>query len=274
MKNNRKEFQTRKARKVKQVIKTCLYTFTFLSVNLFAAIQTETVRYSDNGTELEGVMVWDDVATGKRPGILVVHEWWGLNEYAVDRAKMLAKQGYIAFAADMYGAGKVTTHGKEAGAWMKQISGNVEQWQNRAQLALDVLKDNSKVDATKTAAIGYCFGGATVMQMAYANADLDGIVSFHGSLPVADENVTKINSRILIAHGNADPFIPRKQVAAFQDRLEAISADWNMLVYGGVKHGFTNPGAASHNMDALKYDAYADQHSWQEMSEFFREIFK
>lgn len=251
-----------------------LYALGLVSFNLFAAIQTEVVRYNDQNIELEGLMVWDDAVQGKRPGVLVVHEWWGLNDYAVDRAKMLAKLGYVAFAADMYGAGKVTNHAKEAGDWMKQISGNIERWRNRAQLALDVLKKDPRVDAEKTAAIGYCFGGATVMQMAYANADLDGVVSFHGSLPVADAGVTKINPRILIAHGNADPFIPREQVAAFQDKLDALSADWNMLIYGGVKHSFTNPEAATHNMEALKYDAYADQHSWQQMSDFFYTIFK
>jgi len=148
-----------------------------------AAVVTKTVEYKDGDTSLTGYLTYDDGIGGKRPGVIVVHEWWGLNDYARKRAEMLAGLGYVALAIDMYGDGKVTEHAGEASGWMKQITENVDAWQRRALLGLDVLRQHELVSAEQLAAVGYCFGGATVMQMAYAGADLDGVVSFHGSLP-------------------------------------------------------------------------------------------
>lgn len=252
-----------------------LLSFTLLWSGLsFAEIQTQIVNYQDGDTQLQGYFSWDDSIEGKRPGVLVVHEWWGLNDYARQRTRMLAELGYVAFAVDMYGKNQVTDHPDQATAWMTKITQNVDNWQRRANLGLKQLKAHPLVDANKTAAIGYCFGGATVLQLAYSGADVNGVVSFHGSLPAANEaQYSNIKAKILAAHGNADAFVPTEQVQAFKTSLEAAGADWQLLSFGGVKHSFTNPNASSYGLDALAYDANADRRSWQAMQDFFAEIF-
>jgi dienelactone hydrolase len=237
-----------------------------------AVVKTEPVQYQDGDRVLNGFVAYDDSLPGKRPGVLVVHEWWGLNDYAKHRAEMLAELGYVAFAADMYGDSKVTEHAPEAKGWMMQITENEEVWQRRALAGLDALKANDRVDPERLAAIGYCFGGATVMQLAYAGADLDGVVSFHGSLPVATPEQQKaIKPSILVAHGSEDAFVPPERVAAFQQALEAAGADWEMVIYAKAKHGFTNPDAGSYGMDNLAYDPKADARSWALMQSFLEE---
>ncbi|MCO6411561.1 MAG: dienelactone hydrolase family protein [Thiogranum sp.] len=229
-----------------------------------AEVQTRTLAYQHQGVELEGFLAWDDRFKEPRPGVLVVHEWWGLNDYARERTRQLAEQGYVAFALDMYGSGKVTTHPDQAKTWMSEIQKSVGQWVDRANAGLEVLKEQKGVDGSKLAAIGYCFGGATVMEMAYAGADIGLVASFHGSLPVADEKAQQaIKSRILVAHGNADPFIPVERVTAFRDALENSGADWTMMMFGGVKHSFTNPSAGQYGMEALAYDEEAARQSWR-----------
>lgn len=248
-----------------------LFAFSFAAQ---AAVKTEPVEYKDGDTALKGFISYDDALEGKRPGVILVHEWWGLNDYAKQRAEMLAELGYVAFAIDMYGDDKVTEHGEDAKAWMTQITRNVEAWQKRALLGLDILKKHELVDTDYTAAIGYCFGGATVMQMAYAGADLDGVVSFHGSLPPATEAQQKnIKTSILVAHGEADGFVPPERIAAFKQALDAADVDWQMMTYGGVKHSFTNPGADEYGIDGVKYDEKADERSWALMQSFLDEVF-
>ncbi len=239
-----------------------------------AEVRTETVRYQDGDATLQGYLMWDDAIDGKRPGVIVVHEWWGLNDYARKRAEMLARLGYVAFAVDMYGKDKVTEHANEAKGWMKQISGNIEHWQRRALLGLEQLRKHELVDDARVAAIGYCFGGATVMQMAYSGADLKGVVSFHGSLPVASgEQAKNIKASVLVAHGEADGFIPAERISRFKTALSAANVDWQMLIYGGARHGFTNPGAGRYGLDGVRYDENADRRSWLAMQQFFDEIF-
>jgi dienelactone hydrolase len=247
--------------------------FVLLAGAANAEIKTKEISYKDGDTELTGLLAWDDAADGKRPGVVVVHEWWGLNDYAKSRAEQLAGEGYVAFALDMYGDGKVTTHADEAGAWMKQIASNIETWARRAQLGLDVLKAQPQVDAGKIAAIGYCFGGATVMQMAYAGADVAAVVSFHGSLPPAPESVTSVKPRVLVAHGRDDAFIPKDRIAAFQDGLDRTGAKWEMTIYSGTRHGFTNPNAGDYGIDNIAYNETADKHSWAAMLRLFGEVF-
>ena len=252
------------------IITTCIGFFG----PALAGITTETVRYQDGDATLQGYLVWDDAIQGKRPGVIVVHEWWGLNDYARKRAEMLAKLGYVAFAVDMYGKDKVTEHAEEASGWMKQISGNINQWQRRALLGLDQLRKHKLVDETRLAAIGYCFGGATVMQMAYAGADLDGVVSFHGSLPVASgEQAKNIKAKVLVAHGEADGFIPAERIARFKTALDEAGVDWQMVIYGGARHGFTNPDADRYGLAGVRYDQNADRRSWAAMQQLFDEIF-
>lgn len=230
-----------------------------------AEVRTKTIEYKDGNTVLTGYLAWDDAASGDRPGVLVVHEWWGLNDYAKGRAEALAAEGYVAFALDMYGDNKVTDHPDQAGAWMQEITSNLETWTRRAQLGLDVLKAQDGVDAGATAAIGYCFGGATVMQIAYAGADLKVVGSFHGSLPTPPENVTSITPRVFIAHGRDDSFIPKDRVVAFQDGLDRLKATWDMVIYSGARHGFTNPGADAYGIENIRYDERADKESWAAM---------
>lgn len=246
-----------------------------LSWSVKAEVVSEVINYTDGDVQLSGHLYYDKSLKGKRPGVLVVHEWWGLNDYAKKRAEMLAELGYVAFAADMYGDRKVTKHAKDAKGWKMQITSNIDAWQQRANLGLDVMKKFKLTDSSKTAAIGYCFGGATVMQLAYSGADVGGVVSFHGSLPVADaDTLKKVKAKVMVAHGYADSFIPKETVANFKSSLEASDVDWQFDTYAAAKHGFTNPGAGEYGIDALAYDKNADQRSWQKMQLFFAEIFK
>ncbi|MBF0311304.1 MAG: dienelactone hydrolase family protein [Magnetococcales bacterium] len=239
-----------------------------------AAVQTKEVVYRDGEVALKGWLAWDDAIAGPRPGVVVVHEWWGLNDYALGRARMLAGMGYAAFAMDMYGDNKVTTHGGTAGEWMKQITGNIAAWRERARLGLEAFRQEAVVDKERVAAIGYCFGGATVMQMAYAGMDLRGVASFHGSLPPAvGEDLGRIRAKVLVAHGQADGFIPAERIVAFQKGLEEAKADWSMVVYGGAKHGFTNPEAGKMGIEGLAYDESADKRSWKALEVFLKEVF-
>jgi len=256
------------------LVRLTLLLLSILPFATGAAVKTEAIEYKDGDTLLKGYLAYDDAIEGKRPGILVVHEWWGLNDYAKKRAEMLAELGYVAFALDMYGDEKATEHADEASAWMKQITANVDAWQARATRGLEALKAQEQVEADKLAAVGYCFGGATVMQLAYSGADLDGVVSFHGSLPPATEAQQKqIKAAILVAHGDADSFVPPERIAAFKAALETSGADWQMMIYGGARHGFTNPNAGDYGMENLQYDAKADARSWILMQSFLADVF-
>ena len=245
-----------------------------VSTQATAKVTSKPVQYQDGNTSLEGHIAWDDAIEGKRPGVLVVHEWWGLNDYARGRAEQLAKLGYVAFALDMYGKGKLTEHPQQAGEWAGMIRKNVAAWQKRGLAGLDILKQHEHVDQQRLAAIGYCFGGATVCQMAYSGAELRGVVSFHGSLPAPEpEQSQQIKAKLLICHGAADPFVPKPQIAKFQEALERAGADWQMVYYSGARHSFTNPGANKRGMDGLRYDKNADTRSWQHMQSFFDQVF-
>ena len=245
---------------------TCLSTH--------AKVVSETIDYKDGDTKLTGYIYFDDASKEKRPGVLVIHEWWGLNDYAKKRAEMLAEMGYVAFAADMYGDKKVTKHAEDAKGWATQITSNIDAWQRRANRTLEILGKHKLVKSDDMAAIGYCFGGATVMQIAYSGTQLDGVVSFHGSLPVANEAQAKvIKTKVMIAHGYADSFIPKDHVAKFKQALEDANVDWQFHAYGGAHHSFTNERANDYGIDGLKYNSAADQRSWKSMQEFFKEIF-
>lgn len=254
-----------------------LLTLSFILVAVSQAdakLQSKTYDYQHGDVPLKGYLVWDDEVEGKRPGVLVVHEWWGLNDYARRRADQLAELGYVAFAVDMYGNGKVTEHPAEAGKWSGEVRKNVAEWQQRALLGLDILREHELVDSDRLAAIGYCFGGATVLQMAYSGADLDGVVSFHGALPVAETGqADAIKAKILVCHGADDGFTPEDQIKKFRAALSDAGVDWQMVYYGNARHSFTNPGADKHGIAGLKYDKHADERSWQQMQDFFGEIF-
>ncbi len=241
---------------------------------LGAEIRTETVTYEHGGTELEGFLAYDDAFTEPRAGVLVVHEWWGLNDHARNRAKMLAELGYVAFALDMYGGGKSTVNPAQAKHWSGQFKGS-EMMRARARAGLKVLKAHQRVDPQRVAAIGYCFGGTTVLQLAYGGEDIKGVVSFHGSLPLPgqeDYAPGRVKAAILVCHGAEDAFIDGDHVIAFQRAMGQLGADWQLIVYGGAQHSFTNPDADVMGVDGIRYDLRADQRSWKHMQQFFERM--
>lgn len=245
-----------------------------IGTTVHAKVLTRPVSYRHGDLELEGYLAYDDSIEGKRPAVLVVHEWWGLNDYVRKRVEQLAALGYVAFGLDMYGMGKVTEHLQQAAEWMKQVNSNVHLWQQRALAGLEVLKRDPKTDTARIAAVGYCFGGATVQQLAYSGAGVKGVVSFHGSLlPPTEDQAKGVKAKILICHGASDPFLGEGAVQNYVSAMERSGLDWQMIIYGGAKHSFTNPGADQVGMNALKYSKSADQRSWEHMKRFFAEIF-
>ena len=251
-----------------------LLVFIAFPCSLDAKIQSKVVPYSLGDKDYEGFLAWDDSVNGKRPGVLVVHEWWGLNDYARSRVEQLAEMGYVAFAVDMYGKGKVTAHPEKASEWAKLTTGNVDEWFGRAQKGLKILQADERVDPTRLAAIGYCFGGATVMQLVYGSALVKGVVSFHGSLPLPPHSEKVPDAaKVLIAHGNSDPFISLEHIGKFQTALNTAGIDWQMIVHSGAQHSFTNPSADQYGLKGATYHKQADQRSWMHMQQFFDELF-
>ncbi|MCX7420812.1 MAG: dienelactone hydrolase family protein [Planctomycetia bacterium] len=244
------------------------------SLSAQAAVQTKMVTYKHGDLECRGFLAWDDAVQGTRPGVLVVHEWWGLDEYARQRATQLAKLGYVAFAADMYGEGKTADHPDNARQMATTVRMNVENWRKRATVALDVLKSQPQCDCNKLAAIGYCFGGSTAIQLAYAGTDLKAVASFHGALPTATEAEAKATkARILVCNGGADTFIPEAAIKSFRESLDKSGAKYDFVSYPGVVHSFTVPGADARNIPGMKYDKQADEDSWKLMTKLFAEQF-
>jgi dienelactone hydrolase len=240
---------------------------------LYAAVTMEPVEYKVGDTVLKGVVAYDDAVEGKRPGVLVVHEWWGLNDYAKMRADMLAKAGYVALALDMYGEGKTTEHPQEAGEWASAVGQNQDIARTRFMGAFELLREHPRTDPERIAAIGYCFGGSVVLNMALAGIDLDAVVSFHGGLP-QDAAGGDVKASILVCHGGADQLSTQEQLETFTSNLVAANADWEINVYGGAKHSFTNPGADARGMPQLGYDERADKRSWRAMLGFLQEAFE
>ena len=239
------------------------------------AVKTEVVEYKDGDQICEGFLAYDDAAKGKLPGVVVVHEWMGLGDYAKGRATKLAGLGYVAFAADIYGKGNRAKDAKEAGALAGKYKGDLPLLRSRARAAFDTLAKNGRVDAAKLFAIGYCFGGTTVLELARSGAPLAGTVSFHGGLATKDPADAKnVKGRVLVLHGAADPYVPPAEVAAFQKEMDDATVDWQMVYYAGAVHAFTNPGAGTDPSKGAAYDAKADRRSWEAMKAFFVETTK
>jgi len=238
------------------------------------AVVTKTISYQEDGASLQGYLAYDNALKGKRPGVLVVHEWWGLNDYARKRATQLAAMGYVAFALDMYGKDKVADHPEQAKEFMKKVTQNVDTWQKRVLAGLEILKKQPNTDSNRIAAIGYCFGGSTVQQLAYSGADIRGIVSFHGSLiPPTESAVKQTKAKILICHGASDPYTKPEALPTYLTTMNASGIDWKMSIYAHAKHAFTNPDADNYGMAAVGYNRTADRRSWEDMKQFFNEIF-
>jgi dienelactone hydrolase len=237
-----------------------------------SAVVTKTIEYRDGDAVLQGYLAYDDAVQGQRPGVLVVHEWWGLNDYTKSRTRKLAELGYVAFAVDMYGKGVTTIDPAEAGNRCGKIAGDPTKLRARVRAGLDVLARNGLTDPKRIAAIGYCFGGTTVLNLALSGADVAGVVSFHGALPTPLPEDKHVKAKILVCHGADDPMIPREQIWAFQEGMRLLRADWQMVYYGSAVHAFTNPGAKGQVSGAV-YDNLADERSWEQMRMFFKEVF-
>ncbi|MBI1344949.1 dienelactone hydrolase family protein [bacterium] len=232
-----------------------------------AAVQTKTIKYKDGDTECVGFLAYDDAVTGKRPGVLVVHEWWGLNDYARNRAKELAALGYVAFAADMYGEGKTVEHPKDAGEMAGKVRANVESWRRRAVAGLEVLKSQPQCDTTKIAAMGYCFGGSTALQLGYTGADLKAIATFHAALPTPTATEAQaIKAEVLVCNGAADTFIPDMAIQSFKKGLDGAHVKYTFINYPGAVHSFTVADAGKHGNPGMQYNAAADKDSWENLT--------
>jgi dienelactone hydrolase len=241
--------------------------------NARAAIHTEPVEYKDGETVLEGYLAYDDALAEKRPGVVIVHEWWGLGEQQKRVAERLAELGYVAFALDMYGKGKLTDDPKQAGEWAGAFRSHLDLARRRFEAGLKVLRGNEHTDASRIAAIGYCFGGGICLEMARMGVDLDGVVSFHGSLKSAVPDALRkpITAKILVCHGADDPNVPPADVNAFEDEMRTAGADWQLIAYGGAVHSFTNPDA---DRPGARYNQKADRRSWGAMKQFLAEVFE
>jgi dienelactone hydrolase len=263
------------------IIRLAVFTLILGVVRIAAAepkIVGKTIEYTAQGVVMKGHLAYDENIQGKRPGVLVVHEWWGLNDYARKRTRMLAESGYTALAVDMYGEGKQAMHPDDARKFSSELMKNFDDSKARFMAAMDLLKQQATVDPTRIAAIGYCMGGGIVLNMAREGVDLKGVASFHGSLAaVKPAQPGTIKAKILVLHGADDKFIPPEQIAAFKGEMKAAGADFKFVSYPGAVHSFTNPEAdelgKKFNMP-IAHNADADKKSWDELKKFLDLIFK
>ncbi|NOQ35380.1 MAG: carboxymethylenebutenolidase [Methylococcaceae bacterium] len=238
------------------------------------AIVSNTINYLDGETLLEGFFAYDDAIEGQRPTILISHAWAGRDEFVANKAKELAKLGYFAFALDMYGEGKVGQSVEENSALMQPFMENRAMLQQRINAALFAVKRTPWADEKNIAAIGFCFGGLCVLDLARTGADIKGVVAFHGLFTPPDNlSQQAIKAKVLLLHGNDDPMVPTEAVIALQQELSAKGADWQLHSYGNTLHAFTNPNANDPDFGTV-YKAEADKRSWLTMQNFLNEIFE
>jgi len=246
----------------------------FLPGNAFAAIKTEYVTYSAGDVTMEGYMAYDDAIKTSQPGILIVHDWMGLGQFAKDKAEQLAKQGYVAFAADVYGKGIRPQNAAEAGQLATKYKGNRPLLRSHIRAAYDKLTGFEKVDKNKILVMGYCFGGTTALELARSGAQLAATVSFHGGLstPTPDD-AKNIKGRVLALHGADAPYVPPVEVQNFKDEMKKAGVELKFISYPGAVHAFTNPAAGNDNSKGAAYNTEADKNSWIEFQKFLKEVF-
>ncbi|HJM05935.1 MAG TPA: dienelactone hydrolase family protein [SAR324 cluster bacterium] len=240
-------------------------------------LETKSVSFMADGKELLGHLAWDTEIEGERPGVLVFPEWWGLNDYIKKRTEQVASLGYFAMGVDMYGNGKTADHPEEAGSLMNGVLGDLDLLKSRVEAAYQALRNEELADSNRMGAIGYCFGGALVLNMARFGMDLQGVVSFHGALDSMQKpGPGEVKAKILVCHGAADQFIPDEAIVNFKKEMEEASADFEFVDYQGALHGFTNPAADERGKAfnlPLAYDEKADLQSWQAMESHFEKVF-
>lgn len=244
------------------------------SSSAHAALERQTVEYQENGDVLEGYVVYDAAIAGKRPVVIVMHEWTGLGDDAKHRADMLAQMGYLAFAADLYGKGlRAETHeeaGKLSGFYLRDRA----RMRARAGAALSYIEKHELAESGKIAAIGYCFGGAAVLEMARAGFDLKGVASFHGLLKTPSPALPgEVKAKVIVFHGSQDPFVKAEDVLGFENEMSSAGADWQLVVFSNAVHRFTIPEAGSNPQSGAAYNREADLRSWKMLSLFLQEVF-
>ena len=261
-------------------MRTLLSFFLIFSIATVAQaeIKTQEVQYSSGGAKLKGYLAYDDSVKGKRPGVLVVHEWWGHNEHARDRARMLAKLGYTALAVDMYGDGKFAEHPEKAGEFMNAAFKDWKGSKAKFNAAKKLLQKHSTVDRKRIASIGFCFGGAVSLRMAREGADLAAVVAFHSALPTEPPvSPGKVKAAVLVLNGSEDAWLDPKAVAAFKQEMSGAAKDFQYLTLAGAKHSFTNKMADEFSkkfkIDNLQYNKQADKRSWSAMQNLFKRVF-
>ena len=240
-------------------------------------LKEENISFTSDTNSMNGFVVYDENIEGARPAILIVPEWWGLNDYAMMRARELAKLGYIAMAMDMYGHGKIADNPDSAGAAAGLFYQNPQLAKTRMEQALAKLKSYKQADANNVAAIGYCFGGAMVLNTARMGLDVKGVVSFHGNLVGTPLNKELLKAKILVCHGAADPFVPATEVATFKQQMDSAGIPYTFKEYANAVHAFTNPNATAMGEKfniPIKYNAAADSASWKDMKDFFTSLFQ
>ncbi len=257
---------------------TAVPTMSFMEPNKVSPkLKEEVVTYTADGINYKGYVAYDESKTGKRPAILVVPEWWGLNDYPKYRVRELAKLGYIAMAADMFSDGKIAVNPQEAQEYTKPFYSDPNLAKTRIDAALEKLKTFPETDVKNMAAIGYCFGGSCVLNAAKLGADLKGVVSFHGGLAGAPANKKLLKAKILVCNGAADKFVSEQSIVDFRHGLDSIGADYTFKSYADATHAFTNPASTENgkkfNMP-IEYNEAADKASWNDMKEFFASLFK
>lgn len=253
-----------------------LASMSFVSINSKPMLKEESVTYMADGVALKGFVVYDANKSGKRPAILVVHEWWGLNDYAKNRARQLAELGYIAMAVDMYGGGMTASNPQQAQEMAGPFYKNPQLAKTRLDAALSKVKEFKQTDVANIAAIGYCFGGSVVLNAAKLGADLKGVVSFHGGLSGVPADKQKLKAKILVCHGAADKFVSEKDVDNFKHEMDSIHADYTFKIYANATHAFTNPDATKTGKEfnmPIEYNEAADKASWIDMQNFLTRLF-
>jgi dienelactone hydrolase len=244
--------------------------------SLHAGLVEKAVSYKQGDTELEGFHVYDDTVEGKRPAVLVIHQWTGLSDYEKRRSRMLAEMGYNVFAADIYGKG-IRPQPPEAGKTAGSYKSDRELFRARLAVGLEQLQADERTDKDKVAVIGYCFGGTGALELARAGTGIAGVVSFHGGLDTQkgmEAEKGKIPAKVLVLHGAVDPYVPAAQVEGFLKEMNDAGADYQLVAYSGAVHSFTHKEAGSDPSKGAAYNEAADRRSWAAMKTFFDEIFK
>lgn len=254
-----------------------IYIFAFLlllSQRTISQIKTENVNYYDGDVLMTGFIAYDESISSKMPAVIIVHDWMGVSDFVKEKAEALAKLGYVGFAADIYGIDGRPKSPEDAGKIAGKFKNDRQLMRKRINIAFDEIKKHKQVDTDKIAVMGYCFGGTVALELARSGADVKGVVTFHGGLDTpTPQDAKNIKGKVLVLHGGDDPFVPREQVAAFEKEMKDAGVDYQLFIYSGAVHSFTNPAAGNDNSKGAAYNEKADKRSWEAMKTFFKEIF-